>query len=314
MLNYVNAPLPPDGHPCDMSPTPSDISSVLCNAYHRCGDFSGDSCTDVLVRDPDPPPSDNAVLKIVRGNCGGTFSDPQAVTIGPSGWQVFDVLLRPGDFNGSSPSSNAGEACTDVIAHESASPYRARLYRGNCGENNQYFKSAWTQIGSGWNIFSAVVAPGDFNGDNCADVIFRHGDILKMVRGNCAGQFIDQTAFQISGTGWAAATGILGPGDWNSDGCADIVARFGSDLKLYPGNCGAGGQYWKCCAVVMGGPNWSNYTKLAAVGDFTGDLCMDLFSRDSAGTLRVHYGNCGTGFNGSGTPVGTGWNAFNYIY
>jgi hypothetical protein len=111
-------------------------------------------------------------------------------------------------------------------------------------------------------------------------------------------------------------TWLLGPGDWNGDGCTDIIARFSNGtFKLYGGNCGAGGQYFKDNGTVMGGGvNWSSYTWLASTGDFTGDGCMDLFSRDSAGTLRVHYGNCGTGFNGSGTTVGTGWNIFDYIY
>jgi len=54
---------------------------------------------------------------------------------------------------------------------------------------------------------------------------------------------------------------------------------------------------------------------VASPGDFTGDGCMDVFSRDSVGTLRIHYGNCATGFTGgSGTVVGTGWNPFDYLY
>jgi hypothetical protein len=315
MLNYTAGYFPPS--PCGADPTTTDLSSVLCNVYHRCGDFSGDSCTDVLVREGDN-------LKIVRGNCGGAFSDQTAQFIGSGwGWTVFDRLLRPGDFNGNSPNSNAAEACTDVIAEDHGSPYWARLYRGNCGAGGQYFKDVCcgTQIGSGWGIFSWVLAPGDFSGDNCADVIFREGDLLKMVRGNCAGGFIDQAAFPISGPGWSAAQGvtwILGPGDWNADGCSDIIARFNNGtLKLYGGNCGAGGQHFKDNGTVMGGgpSNWSNYSRLASVGDFAGDGCMDLFSRDSAGTLRVHNGNCASGFsNGSGTPVGTGWNIFDYIY
>lgn len=317
MLNYLAGHFP--SSPCGADPTATDIASVLCNVYHRCGDFSGDSCTDVLVREPlwPPPPPPSKDLKIVRGNCGGAFSDQTAVRIG-TGWEPFDWLLRPGDFNGNSPNSNAGEACTDVIADETSIPYLARLYPGNCAQGGNYFKGGWTQIGSGWQAFSWVFAPGDFNGDNCSDVIFREGDVLSMVRGNCAGNFIDQTAFVISGTGWGAATWLLGPGDWDADGCADIIARFGSTLKLYQGNCGAGGQYFKTgLGISMGGgpTNWSNYTKLASVGDFAGNTCMDLFSRDSAGTLRVHYGNCSTGFtNGSGTPVGWGWNIFDYIY
>ncbi len=303
----------PLGTACIQGPTSPDLASVDCNVYGRCGDFSGDSCTDLLARS-------GVNLLIYRGNCGGTFSDQSGVTIGTGGWEAFNWLLRPGDFNGSSPNSNTGETCTDVIAHDAGSPYWARLYRGNCGQGGQYFKDlcCGTQIGSGWGIYSWVLAPGDFSGDNCPDVIFRNGDVLQMARGNCAGQFIDQSAFTISGPGWSQGTWLLGPGDWNGDGCQDIIERFNNGtLRLYRGNCGAGGQYWKdCCGIDMGGGvNWSSYNWLASPGDFTGDGCMDLFSRDSVGTLRVHYGNCGTGFiNSGGTVVGTGWNIIDYIY
>ncbi|WP_457972925.1 FG-GAP-like repeat-containing protein [Arthrobacter sp. D1-17] len=247
------------------------------------GDFSGDWNNDVLARYPA-----RAELWMYAGT--GKGGRQPGVRIGNS-WNGFNALETPGDFNGDGPQ--------DVLAREAATG-TLWLYRGN-GANGFL---ARLRLGGGWNIMSAILGPGDFNGDQRVDVLAREAATshLWLYPGNGAGGFLPRVRV---GTGWQVFNAFACPGDFTGDGAADVLAREGATgiLWLYRGN-GAGGFLPR--TRVGGG--WNVMTAVVSPGDFNGDRRPDLLARDRAGVLWLYPGNGAGGFLPR-VQVGPGWNA-----
>lgn len=251
------------------------------------GDFNGDWNNDVLAR-----VSSTGELRLYPGNGKGAFTG--GTRIG-SGWQGMSALDTVGDFN--------GDGRADVLARERSTGY-LWLYPGNG-------RGGWlppVKVGSGWNGFGTILGPGDFNGDQTADVLARDATgALWLYPGNGRGGWLPRVKV---GSGWNAFNSILGPGDANGDGTADILARQAStgELWLYPGN-GRGG--W--LARVRVGNGWNSMTALAAPGDFNGDRTPDVLARDAAGNLWL-YARSGSGSWLPRTQVGRAWNSIDTIF
>ena len=186
------------------------------------GDWSGDGKPDLLAR-----ASDGRLL-MYRGNGSGGFLTGHGEQIG-SGWQSLTALLVPRDWN--------GDGRPDIIAR--ASDGRLLMYRGN--GSGGFLQPTAQQIGSGWQDFTALLAPGDWNGDGKQDILGRASDgRLLMYRGNGSGGFLQPTAQQI-GSGWQSFNALFAGGDFSGDGKPDILARDADGLLfVYRGN-GRGG-------------------------------------------------------------------------
>lgn len=193
-----------------------------------------------------------------------------------------------------------GDRKTDVLARDAEG--LLWLYPGN-GAGGWLPK---VQVGSGWNVMSAMIAPGDFNGDKTADVLARDGaGTLWLYPGDGSGGWLPRKQV---GAGWSAMTAITAGGDFNGDGKVDVLARDGAGLLwLYPGN-GSGG--W--LSRVQVGSGWSGMSGITGVGDFNGDGTADVVSRDGAGALWLYPGN---GYGGWLAPrqTGSGWNVMNVL-
>ena len=205
------------------------------NVLETVGDFSGDGDLDVLARE-----SATGYLWMYRGNGKGGWRLPR-VRIG-TGWEIMNAIVGAGDFN--------GDGRMDVVARRTSSG-ALYLYPGNG-------TGGWlprTTIGSDWNRFSAVVAPGDFNGDGRADLLARERStgILWLYPGNGTGGLLSRVQV---GTGWNGMTAIMSPGDFNGDRTTDVLARDSSGrLWLYGRN--ANGT-WKSRVLVSTGWNIVN--------------------------------------------------------
>jgi hypothetical protein len=86
-------------------------------------------------------------------------------------------------------------------------------------------------------------------------------------------------------------------GDWDRDGNADVVVRVagGDQLVLYPGL--GNGTFGRPRSL---GAGWKPITRLAAVGDVTGDGFPDLMGATASGPMTIFPG---AGNNGFTAPV-----------
>ncbi len=195
----------------------------------------------------------------------------------------------------------SGDGKADVLARSTDG--KLWLYPGNGSAGGWQPR---VEVGTGWNSMTAILAPGDFNGDKKADVLARdtNGN-LWLYPGNGAGKWLPRVAV---GSGWNSMTSIVGPGDFNGDQKVDVLARDrNGNLWLYPGN-GAG----KWLPRVAVGSGWNSMTSIVGPGDFNGDQKVDVLARDTNGNLWLYPGN-GAGKWLPRTAVGTGWNSMTSI-
>ncbi|WP_447924846.1 FG-GAP repeat domain-containing protein [Georgenia muralis] len=210
----------------------------VMDVIDTAGDFDGDGRPDVLARE-----TATGDLWLYRGNGLGGWLPRVKVGVG---WNGMNAIFSPGDFN--------GDARNDVLARV-RSTGELWLYPGNG-------RGGWlprVKVGVGWNGMSALVGPGDFNGDRNTDVLAREAATGRLVLypGNGRGGWLPRVPY---GTGWNAMNALVGPGDFNGDRTPDLLAREAAtgDLWLYPGN-GAGGWLPR----VRVGIGWQSMTALA---------------------------------------------------
>ncbi|HEU4675351.1 MAG TPA: VCBS repeat-containing protein, partial [Motilibacteraceae bacterium] len=202
------------------------------------GDVDGDGVDDLVTRDglgrlwlyPRNGRLDSAGWKARR-------------QIG-SGWQGFTALVAAPDLT--------GDRHPDLLARDGAG--RLWLYPMNG-------KGGWLPrrlVGSGgWQAFTALAAPGDFDGDGHADLLARDvKGALWLYPGDGRGGWL---ARRQVGSGWGGFTALLTTGDFDSDGHPDVVGRTSDGrLWLYPGN-GRGG--WHSRVLLASG--WGSRTLIA---------------------------------------------------
>ena len=256
-------------------------------------DWSGDTKADVLAVDPD------GRLLMYRGTGAGAFHPRGALAIG-TGWGFFTALLAPGDWS--------GDGRPDLLTRTSDGALL--MYRGN--DRGGFVTGQREPIGSGWQSFTALLTPRDWNGDRKPDLLARDAaGALFLYRGNGRGGFITGQREKI-GSGWQVFTALFGGGDFSGDGKPDLLARDGDGLLfIYRGN-GRGG-------FVTGqreriGSGWQGFTALFGGGDFSGDGRQDIVARDANGLLFMYRGNGRGGFvTGQREQIGSGWNSLSAL-
>ncbi len=265
------------------------IACLLLAAPARA-DWNGDGAGDVLTIHPD------GRLLMYRGNGSGGWLTGHADRIG-TGWGAFTALMAPGDFS--------GDLRPDLLARTQDGALL--MYRGNGAGG--WVTGRGEPVGSGWQDFTALLAPGDFNGDGKPDVLARSPDgSLRLYRGSGAGGWMDNGI--VVGSGWQGFTAVFAAGDFSGDGKPDVFARSpDGSLRLYRGN-GAGG--WMDNGIVVGS-GWQDFTALAGGGDFSGDGKPDVLARPPDGSLRLYRGNGAGGWIDNGVVIGSGWNGLTYL-
>jgi len=87
---------------------------------------------------------------------------------------------------------------------------------------------------------------------------------------------------------------ILKAGDWDLDGHGDLIVKIVGGLWLYRGL--GKGQFAAPTQLATG---FGKVTKLAAVGDFTGDGRPDLMGQPDGGSMQIYPGNGAAGLRKS---------------
>ncbi|MFD0025594.1 FG-GAP repeat domain-containing protein [Streptomyces sp. NPDC058382] len=148
------------------------------------GQFGGAEGGDLLGRDG------KGDLYLYLGYGDGTVT--KRIKVG-YGWDIYTEIAGNGDLN--------GDGRNDLVARDKSGVLW--LYKGTGDQKAPYAKR--TEIGSGWNQYNAIFAPGDIDLDGITDLIAR----------NPAGEL-----YLYKGTGKASAPykpkAIIGTSGWNT--------------------------------------------------------------------------------------------------
>jgi hypothetical protein len=122
-------------------------------------------------------------------------------------------LVAPGDDLSARAAPDSRTGPPDVLARDTAGTLW--LYPST-GTGDWLPRS---KVGTGWNIMTAILSPGDFNGDGRTDLLARDtAGTLWLYPSTGTGDWLPRSKV---GTGWNIMTAILSPGDFDGDGRTD---------------------------------------------------------------------------------------------
>ncbi|MGK5680284.1 FG-GAP repeat domain-containing protein [Actinoplanes sp. URMC 104] len=183
-----------------------------------------------------------------------------------------------------------------------------RVYLG--GEQPPFGSNTSLLIPGNWNAYDALVHTGDLTGDNQSDLVVRDraSGSLLLHPGNGKGGF--GAAVKIEG-GYKGYSKVVGPGDINGDGKADLMLQYDPTSTMYALYGNGNGTFQAGLKVV--GTGWLGYNAVIGIGDLNDDGRNDLVLRDTAGNLFRRLGT-GTGTFGNRAQIGTGYQQYAGIY
>ncbi|MEU3750039.1 MULTISPECIES: peptidase inhibitor family I36 protein [Streptomyces] len=192
------------------------------NAMTRHGDFSGDDREDVIARE-----GSTGKLWLYPNSGSATGGVGARKLIGSGGWNAMDKLTAFGDLT--------ADGRSDLLAVEKTTG-KLWLYPGT----STGALGARKLLGAGgWNAMNALVATGDLNGDNRADLVAREGSTGKLwfYPGTATGTLGSRVL--IGSGGWNVMASFLAVGDYDGDGRHDL-ATITNGSYVSPECSGAG--------------------------------------------------------------------------
>ncbi|MFI8366316.1 N-acetylmuramoyl-L-alanine amidase [Streptomyces sp. NPDC085466] len=168
------------------------------------------------------------------------------------------------------------------------------------------------RVGPGWQEYDTITPMTTLKADGTGDVVARGKDgVLWYYKGTGNPSAPFKTRLKVGG-GWNVYDKLLGVGDMNADGRADLIARDKTGVLWLYKNTGASPNPFATRVRVGGG--WNIYNELISTGDMTDDGRPDLIARDKTGVLWL-YKNTGGSPNPYATrgKVGGGWSVYNLM-
>lgn len=241
---------------------------------------------------------------VVKGSSGSvtvTGTGFQAKFGLKSEWFKPDQTVSAPSF----PRDLSGDGKGDIVAVHGTSGY-LWLYRGR-GDGT--VTSAKTVNTSDWRVMRLTFTAGTWDSDKLADVMAVWPDgSLYFYRGVSGGGI---SGGKRVATGWDAYDLAFPVGDFDGDGCTDIMSRRADDgtLWLHSGTCVGGIKQ----STKVGSPGWGAFTQVFSAGDFDGDGKTDVLARSASGSLLLYPGD-GVGTFKARKTVSTGWNGYDALF
>ena len=269
-----------------------------------------------VARDPRRARSVGAGAGLAVGLAAALFLQPSLVDAasasdGAAGEHLASVAAAPASTAADGDPSLRATGTRDFDGDRIGDVFRVSeggvllLYRGDA--RGGWASGAGTAVGSGWDVFAGIVAPGDFDGDGNADLIGVGGDgSLRLYAGDGGAGWLDGAGADLGGPG-EPQRALLAPGDFSGDGIADLIG-VGADgiLRLFAGD-GAGGV----SAGVAIGSGWDRFLHVFTAGDFTGDARPDVLAVTPEGAFMIYPGDGRGGWlDEYGFSRGSGWDMF----
>ncbi|MDU0314386.1 FG-GAP-like repeat-containing protein [Phycicoccus sp. M110.8] len=186
------------------------------------GDLTGDGISDVLGITP------TGDVYLYRGSGKGPLVGRTRIA---TGWAAYTDVVTPGDWT--------GDGKPDLLARKANGELWLLAGNGNSG-----FLGGWRKIGTGWQMYSQMITPGDVTGDGKVDLLGRTpAGRLYLYRGTGV-RTATATGYQPGvaiSSGWQVYNTVFSTGDLTGDGRADLVVRTPGNVSyVYAGN-GRGG-------------------------------------------------------------------------
>ncbi len=265
-------------------------------------DVNGDGYADLVVAAAGLSSSTGRVY-VYLGGAAGLVTAPAVTLTGPEGegWCFGVSIASAGDVN--------GDGYADLVVGSSrlsvGSPASAYLYLGTpTGLSSTPATTLTSPQLVGPNYFGSIVAgAGDVNGDGYADIALGSLDGAFIYLGSAAGLATTPTPALIPASGSGFGSPVIGAGDVNGDGYADLLVGSpgGASGHAYLYLGGAAGLATAPSTTLSAG-DWSFGDTLASAGDVNGDGYADVI-------VGEYYAAVATGaayvFLGSATGLAT---------
>ncbi|MEV6551881.1 hypothetical protein AB0M57_24690 [Streptomyces sp. NPDC051597] len=162
-------------------------------------------------------------------------------------------------------------------------------------------------LGTGWNTYTLMAAPGNLAGSAADDVVGRDRDGVLWLHQSDHQKLLPRTKI---GGGWNIYTQITGGSDLNGDGRGDLLATDQAGVLWFYASTGDATTPFKARQKIGGG--WQVYNLLTAPGNIAGASGGDLLARDKDGVLWLYLGK-GDGTFTARREVGGGWQKYTHI-
>ncbi|UWE13028.1 FG-GAP repeat domain-containing protein [Actinacidiphila bryophytorum] len=162
----------------------------IYDALVGAGDLTGDGRADLVARDA------SGVLWLYKGTGSTTAPLANRVRI-VAGWNIYAELVGAADLTGDGKPGLFGRDASGALW----------LYRGTGNAATPYANRV--KISNGWNIYDALVVPGDLTGDGRADILGRDASgVLWLYRGtgNAATPYANRVKIS---AGWSIYNSLI---------------------------------------------------------------------------------------------------------
>ncbi|KUL38989.1 FG-GAP repeat domain-containing protein [Actinoplanes awajinensis] len=247
------------------------------------------------------------VLAVSRAGRGAwQVASRGRTSLSNQGWtESWDIGARKNQVSALVPFGDVNrDRMNDLLVRKGNGTLYAYL-----GFGQAYFgQNKIVKVGTGWNRYNTLLTSGDLTGDGIADLLARDARTGTLYRYNGTGRTTFAGRAKLAG-GYKSFTRIVGPGDLNGDGRADLLLVNAKGLVYTQYGTGKG-TFGKVRKI---GAGFAGYTAVLGVGDLNEDGRNDLLVRDKAGNLFRLLGT-GKGTFAARQRIGTGYQKWAYLF